>query len=166
LARPGLVKDIGIGGGIIYPQGGWNIGYMIQAQTNFGEVLDYIFLTPFAYYAAASKSEETNQNKYDMTIQYIGFGTKMVGYLNSKPEGFYMGGYLSFNVISAESLLLGHLDQNTFVESHTTTKLGLAVLTGYKLAFKKMNIFIEANYMLVPGGFNNPSFLIGTSLNL
>ena len=165
-AKPGLIKDIGIGAGVNYPQGGWNLGYIIQAQTNFGEVLDYLFLSPFVTYSAAGKTEKVNGTEYDMKIEYIGFGAKMIGYINAKPRGFYVGGSLDFNVISAESLTPGHIDQNTFVESETMTKLGLAALAGYKLSLKKISFFIEANYMLVPGGYNYPSFLLGTSINM
>jgi hypothetical protein len=120
-----LVKSVGLGGGVCLPQGGWDPGFTILAQADFGEVvclpqggwdpgftilaqadfgevLDYLFLFPYLNYAQAQKTETIENISKDLSIQYFGGGAKLVGYLNSKPRGFYFGGSLSYYYINSD----------------------------------------------------------------
>jgi hypothetical protein len=102
-AQSKLVKSVGLGGGMALPQSGWDPGFSILAQADFGEVVDYLFLFPFFNYSQAKKTETIEDFSKDLSIQYIGGGAKLVGYINSKPRGFYFGGSLSYNYIISES---------------------------------------------------------------
>jgi hypothetical protein len=156
-----LIKSVGIGGGMSLPQGGWDPGFAILAQADFGEVLDYLFLFPFLNFAQASKTETIGDFSKDLSIQYFGGGAKLVGYINSKPKGFYFGGSLSYYYIQSESFNPEHLSEHSEIDQTKTTKLGFGGLAGYIFALKKVSIFIETDYMLMQGGYNNLLVMLG-----
>lgn len=166
LARPKLVKDVGISAGIALPQGGWDPGYTLQIQSNFGEVLKYLFLSPYIYYSSAQKSEKVMTVEEDLSIQHTGFGVKLFGFINPKPQGPYFGGALNFNYISYETLEYGQISHLYEVQKNSTTKIGLTAIAGYKFAFKKYSLHVEVNYAILPGGFNNLFGLVGANINL
>jgi hypothetical protein len=161
-----LVKSVGIGGGMCLPQGGWDPGFAILAQANFGEVLDYLFFVPYLNYAQASKTETIESVSKDLTVQYIGGGAKLVGYINSKPRGFYFGGSLSYYYITSESFDPEYLSDFSEINTTKTTKIGFSGLAGYLFTLKKVSLFLEADYMLMQGGYNNLFVFAGINLNL
>lgn len=156
-----LVKSIGLGGGISLPQDGWDPGPAILVQADFGEVVDYLFLSPFLNYSQATKTETIEDISKDLSIQYFGGGAKLVGYINSKPRGFYFGGSLSYYYIKSESFNPEHVSEYSEIEVTNTTKLGFGGLAGYLFTLKKVSIFIEADYMLMQGGYNNLLGIVG-----
>ena len=105
-SKPKLVKSVGLAAGISLPQNDWDLGYIISGHADFGEVLDYLFLSPYFSYSNAGKSVEIGSASEDLSIQYLTMGVKIVGYINSKPRGFYFGGSISYNYISSESLFI------------------------------------------------------------
>lgn len=161
-----LVKSVGIGGGVCLPQGGWDPGFTILAQADFGEVLDYLFLFPYLNYAQAQKTETIENISKDLSIQYFGGGAKLVGYLNSKPRGFYFGGSLSYYYINSESFNPEHVSEHSEIDKTKTTKVGFAGLAGYLFTLKSLSLFIEADYMLMQGGYNNLLVFAGLNYNL
>jgi hypothetical protein len=161
-----LVKSVGIGGGLCLPQGGWDPGFTILAQADFGEVLDYLFLIPYLNYAQASKTETSENISKDLSIQYFGGGAKLVGYINSKPQGFYFGGSLSYYYINSESFNPDYASEYSEIEKTKTTKVGFGGLAGYLFSLKQLSIFIEADYMLMQGGYNNLLVFAGLNYNL
>ena len=156
-----LIKSIGAGGGVSLPQGGWNSGFTILVQTDFGEVLDYLFLFPFINYATAQKTETITSFSNDVTIQYFGGGAKLIGYINSKPRGFYFGGSLSYYYIKSESFNPEYISEHSEITQIKTTKVGFGGLAGYLYALKSIAIFIEADYIFMQDSFNNLSVLAG-----
>jgi hypothetical protein len=158
-----LVKSIGLGGGISLPQGGWDVGNTILVQSDFGEVINYLFLSPYLNYAQASKTEIISDISKDLTIQYFGGGAKLVGYINSKPRGFYFGGSLSYYFITSESFDPEHVSEHSEIDKKKTTKLGFGGLVGYLFTLKRVSLFLEVDYMLMNGGYNN--LLVFAGLN-
>ena len=166
LANSKTVNSVGLGLGACLPQGGWDPGYSIMAQGDFGEVIKYIYLTPYISYAHASKSEEVHTNTEQFSIQYLGLGAKFYGYLNSKPRGFYLGGAISYNLISYDTIKWADFPENTKIENTSTNQVGFSGLAGYLFMLKKLSIFIEVNYMLTVSGFNTLSGFAGVNINL
>jgi hypothetical protein len=158
-----LVKSIGIGGGISLPHGGWDVGNTILLQADFGEVTDYLFLSPFLNYAQASKNETIDEISKDLTIQYFGGGAKLVGYINSKPRGFYFGGSLSYFYITSEKFDPDYVSEYSETEKINSTKLGFGGLAGYLFTLKRVSLFIEADYMFMHDGYSN--LLVFAGLN-
>ena len=161
-----LIKSIGVSGGITLPQGDWDPGYTIGAQVNLGEAVKYLFISPYFNYSNTHQSIEIGQSTEDLSIQYISLGTKFIGFINSKPRGFYLGGSISYNIISEFTIENGQLVDAYTIEKDNTTKIGYGALLGYLYTLKKFSLFIEANYMLVPGGYNNLQGLLGIDFNL
>ena len=128
--------------------------------------MDYLFFIPFLNYAQSSKTETIEDVSKDLTIQYFGGGAKLVGYINSKPQGFYFGGSLSYYYITSESFNPEHISEHSEIDKKKTTKIGFAGLAGYLLNLKKVSIFLEADYMLMQGGYNNLLVFAGINLNL
>jgi hypothetical protein len=161
-----VVQSIGGGPGVCLPQGGWNPGFSIIAQANMGEVLKYLYFSPYIKFSQAGKSEEINQELENLSVQYLTFGTKLVGYINTKPKGFYLGGAVSFNLIASDEIEWGEFAQNTRINTNNTTKLGFSGLAGYLFMLKTLSIFIETGYMVTVGGNNNLTLLTGLNLTL
>jgi hypothetical protein len=165
-ANSKIVNSVGLGIGTCLPQGGWDPGYTISAQADFGEAIKYIYVSPYLSFSSASKTEDINNISEQMSIQYINFGAKFLGYLNSKPRGIYIGGAISYNVISYDMIEWADFSENNEIKNTTTNKLGFAGLAGYSFMLKNLSVFIELNYMFTVGGFNNVSALAGVNLNL
>jgi len=166
ISKSKVVNSVGLGLGVCVPQGGWDPGYTIVAQADFGEAIKYVYLSPYLSYANAGKTEELNNNPENLSIQYIGLGVKLTGYLNSKPRGFYLGGAMSYNIISYDTIDWAEFDQNTKIVNKNTAKVGFGGLVGYLFVLKKLSVFIEIDYMLTAGGFNNLSVITGLNINL
>lgn len=165
-AKSKLVETIGIGIGGCLPQGGWDPGFTALAQANMGEAIKYLYFSPYLSYARAEKSEEFNDKVGNLSIQYLSLGIKMVGYINSKPKGFYLGGTLSYNLIYYDEIEWAEFSQNTQITSANTTKLGLTGLAGYLFMLQNIAIFIETDYMFTTGGYNILLLTAGLNFNL
>jgi hypothetical protein len=119
-------------------------------QTHFGEVLDYIFFTPYFAYLRTNRSDKS----IDLSMQYASFGSKIIGYINSKPKGFFTGIGISYNIILSESIN-SQLDQNEpFIKQSNDTKIGLASIIGYLFKMNTISINLESRYTFMQGGFN------------
>jgi hypothetical protein len=157
---------VGGGVGINLSQGNWDPGYTLSAQANFGEVLKYIFVSPFFNYSNANQTKEFENISEDLSKNNLSIGAKLIGYLNARAKGFYVGGAVSFNIISSEALTISQYSQNTEIMEDNTTKVGFAGLVGYLYPLKSISIFIESDYNLVPGGYNNFIVYTGIFMNL
>lgn len=165
-AGSNLVNSAGIGAGICLPQGGWDPGFSVTGHLHMGEAVKYLYFSPFLSYSHAVKSAEINGQNEVLSIQYIALGAKMIGFINTKPQGFYAGGAISFNYISYDEIQWGELTQGSQIVNNNTTKIGFTGLAGYLFKLRKLSIFIEASYMFTAGGFNNPGFLCGVNFDL
>ena len=164
LSQKELIKSIGAGAGINLPQGDWDPGYLLSAKANFGEVVKYLFISPFFNYSAANQTKDIENGSEDLALNFLSFGAKIFGYLNAKPKGFYVGGAISYNIISSESIARAQFSQDVEIRETNTTKVGFAALAGYLYPLKSISIFVESDYTLVPGGYNN--FIVHTGLNI
>jgi len=160
------INSVGVGAGVCLPQGGWNPGFSISAHLHMGEAIKYLYFSPFLSYSRAVQSADINGQSEDMSTQYLTVGAKMIGYINSKRQGFYLGGSISYNFITYDEIQWGQLSRSTRVVNNNTTKIGFTGLTGYLFKLKKFSIFIEAAYMFTAGGFNTPCFLSGVNFYL
>ena len=165
-AQSKLIKSVGIGGGMALPKGDWDPGFSVLVQADLGEVVDYLFLFPFLNYSLSQKTETIEDFSKDLTIQYFGGGAKLVGYINSKPRGFYFGGSLSYQYITSESFIPEHLSEHSEIDKTKTTKIGFGGLAGYLFILKKVSIFIETDYMFMQDGYNNLLVFAGVNYQL
>ena len=166
LSQAKLIKSVGIGGGLSAPKGTWDPGFAILAQTDVGEIMDYLFLFPFINYSQARKTETIGDISKDLTIQYLGGGAKLVGYINSKPQGFYCGGSLSFQYIHFDSFNPDNVSKYSEVNQIKTTKIGFGGLVGYLFILKPLSIFLEADYAFMQNNLNNLSVFTGINFNI
>ena len=58
------------------------------------------------------------------------------------------------------------MSEHSEIDVTKTTKLGFGGLAGYLFTLKKVLIFIETDYMLMQGGYNNWLVLAGLNYNL
>jgi hypothetical protein len=112
---------------------------------------------------SSKRSEEINEKTYDLSLNYFSFGSKIIGYINSKPRGFYLGGSLSFNIISSDAVDYESVDNNFDIKKSNDTKIGFAPIAGYLFKRNTFSINIESRYTLIQGGFN--TFQIGVGFN-
>jgi hypothetical protein len=144
------LKGIGISGGYVIPIQNVENGFSADLRLDFGEVLKYVFLFPSLGYW---QSQEKNDNQ-NLTRKYINFGANFIGYINSKPRGFYGGVGIHYHAISAEEEVYKFNSPIPEIETSTDTKLGLSVLTGYLVPFKKFSVFVEPAYTFIHGDYD------------
>ena len=157
-------KAVGIGGGVNLSQGGWVPGITVNLRTDLGEVVKYLYFTPYINYSHATKLYTENDDSENLTIGYVTLGTKFYGYLNSRPRGFYFGGGLSYNMISYKHVIQ---NDNPVLETRTinTSKIGFSGLAGFQYPIKKITLFIETEYMFAQGNLSQFLGMIGGSYN-
>ena len=165
-AKNKLVNSLGVSVGASLPQGGWDPGFTTLVQADMGEAIKYLYFSPYLGYARAGKSEPFNDQAGNLVIQYLTLGMKIVGYINSKPQGFYAGTAISYNLINYDFVQWAELTPNTYIANENTTKIGFSGLAGYLFMLKNLSIFVEADYMFTAGGFNNLSVFTGVNFNL
>jgi hypothetical protein len=153
------LKSIGLNSGYIAPLEDVKNGFSLEARADFGEVLKYIFLFPSVGY----KNVVETLNEQDFTRTHINFGAYFVGYINSKPQGFYGGLGIHYHVIQTEKLKQDYLNDEPSIIDETNTKLGLSVNLGYLLKFKKVSIYLEPGYNYIQGGFSILEVRLGIS---
>jgi hypothetical protein len=153
------LKSIGINGGYIIPLEDLQSGFSIEARANFGEVLKYLFLFPSIGY----KNVVENRNEHDFSRTHINFGAYFVGYINSKPRGFYGGLGIHYHVVQAEKNMQDYLEEEPSIMNETSTKLGLSINFGYLLKLKKVSIYLEPGYSYIHGGFSMAEARLGIS---
>ena len=140
---------VGINGGYVVPVGNVSTGYTIELRADFGEVLKYVFLLPtISYWQVEEENDIHNLNR-----TYLNFGTNFIGYINSKPRGFYGGMGINYQIISAEENdSFNNLSPD--IKTVTNTRLGFSVLFGYLQKFKRVSLYLEPSYSYIYGGYN------------
>lgn len=157
------LKSIGLGGGIFLPQSEWDAGYYIELNGGFGEVLDYIFSYPYIDFMRSVRSEDISEKPTRLSLQYLSFGSKFIGYLDSQPKGLYLGTDISFNLISSEGIQTSSDYINNDIKTLNHTKIGLSLLMGYLFKLEKVDFNIESRYTFIQGGFS--IFQLGLGCN-
>jgi hypothetical protein len=153
------LNSIGATGGILLPQGNWNNGFSAEIQSDMGEIIKYIFLIPHIGYWHTSRNE-TDQ---DLSYSNFYFGTKFIGYINSKPRGFFAGIGIQYHIINQEEIDTGFDTTKPAVKNRQFEKLGFSILAGYRLKLKRISFSFEPKYTIIPGGDNMTTISLGAS---
>jgi hypothetical protein len=141
------LKGVGLNGGYIIPIKNIQNGFSVEARFDFGEVLKYVFFFPtVSYWRIQDKSDLQN-----LTRNHVNFGVNFLGYINSKPRGFYGGGGIHFHILSADELDYSYRVENPDIKSKTDTKLGFSLIMGYLLPFKRISLYLEPGYTFIHG---------------
>ena len=151
------LKSVGLNGAYVVPLQDVNSGFSIEARTDFGEVLKYVFLFP----TAGFKQVKELVNELEFNKTYINFGAYFVGYINSKPRGLYGGVGIHYHIIQSEEAKQQYINSSPNTMSKTNTKLGLSFNLGYLLKLKKVSFYIEPGYTYIHGGFNTLEARLG-----
>ena len=141
------LSGIGLNAGYILPVNHVDKGLAFELSADMGEVLKYLFMQPSITY----RQIDRNRGEEIIDEKALTFGSKFVGYFNSRPKGFYAGAGIFFNRITTEKTE----QTDPELKSDIHTKLGFSVLTGYLLKFKKVSVYLEPEYQLIHGGFSN-----------
>jgi hypothetical protein len=151
------LKGIGLNGGYIIPVNNIQNGFSVETRLDFGEVLKYVFLFPsLSYWQIQEQSDVWNLKR-----KHINFGVNFLGYINPKARGFYGGAGIHYHVISAEEPEYKFSTTNPDIKSKKYTKLGLSLVIGYLVPFKKVSIYLEPGYTYLHGGFNTLQVRLG-----
>ena len=157
--NPVRLKSAGLYGGILMPQKNWDNGFAVAVQTDFGEIMKYVFLQPYAGYWRA----KTSVNESELSFSDIHFGTKFVGFINSKPRGVYAGLGLQFHIIGQEEYSKAFETAEPEINKQHMTRVGYSIVTGYLLVMKRVSLAVEPAYTVLPGLENMITINIGIS---
>jgi hypothetical protein len=152
-ADPVGLKSTGVSGGILLPPEGWENGFALELRSDFGEVMKYVFLMPHIGYWHAKRMDLSYTNIY--------FGTKFIGYFNSRPRGIYAGLGIQFHIIEQEEISGGYNEVEDEVTKANLTRIGYSLIAGYLLIHKQMTFSFEPAYTVLPGADNMVSISLG-----
>jgi len=141
------LSGIGVNAGYIVPLNHVDKGLSFELSADMGEVLKYLFMQPSITY----RQIDRNRGEEIVDEKALTFGSKFIGYFNSRPKGFYAGVGVYFNRITTEKTV----ETDPELKSDISTKLGFSILTGYLLKFKKVSVHLEPEYQFIHGGFSN-----------
>jgi hypothetical protein len=145
---------IGIGSGVILQQNHWHPGYSFELQCEVGEVMDYIFLTPYIAYWNAEKSESQSNITRTLYLNDINFGTEIIGYINPKPKGLFAGAGVGYHITMVDRLTAAYFNPIPEIKEVSETKLSFAALAGYQLKISAFSMGLKLKYYLINGGYN------------
>ncbi len=145
---------IGIGSGVILQQNKWDPGYSVGLQCEVGEMIDYIFLIPYLNYWNAEKSESGAGVTRTLSLSDINLGAELIGYINPKPKGFFIGTGIGYHIIMTDRLAPHYFTSQPIVEEETVTKVSFAALLGYQVKISAFSYAIKLKYYLINGGYN------------
>lgn len=157
---------VGVSSGVILQQNKWDLGYSVGLQCEVGELIDYIFVIPYAAFWNAEKSESGAGVTRTLSLSDINLGAELIGYINSKPKGFFAGTGIGYHIIMADRLAPAYFTPQPKVEEGTETKLSFAALLGYQLKIASFSYTIKLKYYLINGGYNTfqTAFVFGYNL--
>ena len=145
LTLPASASDMGLkrlGGkvGIIFPED-LDMGFMLGAAADVGEITDNLNLVPLISYWNAGEEEGI----FEVTVTNIQIGADVQYYIENV-KGLYFGGGLSVNFKSATS-------KNTATNQewdNSETDIGIGLLGGYELPIGKTTTgFAHLKYNII-----------------
>lgn len=149
-------SNLGVAGGVIFPQDEWDTGFRIGVNSNLGELTDDLYLVPLAAYWSSGYTFGT----FDLSLSNIQVGAD-VHYMIKNVKGLYAGGGLSLNFLSVDFPNL--FGQGT--SSSSDTKIGIHLLSGYNVPIGNLDGFAEAKYNLV-SDFNTFELTVGVYFDM
>jgi hypothetical protein len=158
--------SLGISSGLILQQNKWDPGYSVGLQCEVGELIDYIFLVPYLSYWNAEKSESGAGLTRTLSLSDINFGAELIGYINPKPKGFFVGAGIGYHIIMADRLAPQYFTPLPMVEEQTETKISFAGLLGYQIKISAFSYALKLKYYLINGGYNTFQTALIFSYNL
>ncbi len=152
---------IGAKAGIVLPESPFdNLGLQFGANAYLGELSDGLYWVMGLNYWTVSNDE----NGFDQTLSNFQIMEDVHYYLSGKPEGAFVGGGISYNLLSWEATVdLGFLGTTTI--STDDSKIGFHPLAGYVFQLGEMNAFVEAKYNLI-SNFNTLDVVFGVNFDM
>jgi len=145
---PASASDLGLkrlGGkvGIIFPQD-LDMGFMLGAAADMGELTDDLKLIPLISYWSAG----TTESGYDFSFSNFQVGADVQYYLKDV-KGLYFGGGLSINFTTVSWDIPAELAAY-YPDSESKTKIGIGLLGGYEMPLGKTTTgFAQAKYNII-----------------
>ena len=149
------LKRLGGKVGIIFPKD-LDMGFMLGAAADMGEITDNLKLIPLISYWNAGKSE----SGVDLSFTNIQIGADVQYYLKDV-KGLYFGGGLTINFQSASVDVPPEYAQFISETSTSETDIGFGLLGGYEMPLGKTATgFAQAKYNII-SDFNTFAIMLG-----
>lgn len=138
------LKRLGGKVGIVFPKD-LDMGFMLGAAADMGEITDNLKLVPLISYWNAGKSE----GGYDFSLSNFQIGADVQYYLKDV-KGLYFGGGLSINFASASVDVPPEIAAFVPETSSSSTDIGIDFLGGYEMPLGKTTTgFAQLKYNLI-----------------
>ncbi len=144
----GLAQGIGFHGvapqvALLVPgEDGLTTGFAFGAKVNLGEVAPGISIYPLAFYHMPGTDYD------DLTFSDIQIGAD-VHYNLPSVAGVYVGGGLTFNILTIELDYTNPFTGQTDTYDESENRIGFSLLGGYKFPLGGMDAMVEAKYGIV-----------------
>lgn len=137
IAYHGVAPQVAL---ILPGEDGLETGFALGAKVNMGEIAPGFALYPLAFY-------HMPDTEFDgVTFSDVQIGAD-VHYDLPNVAGVYVGGGLTFNVITAEIEYFDGFQTRTIDESEN--RIGISLLGGYKFPLGGMDAMAEAKYGII-----------------
>ncbi len=150
--------------GLVMPEDPWDMGFHVGAKINLGELTKDLGLYPFVGYWSSKYSYSAFDESTDLKLSNIQIGAD-VHYHIASMQGFYVGGGLSFNMLSIEFPSYNPFTGASTTESNSDSKIGFGLLAGYELPLGSNLGFVQGKYNLI-SDLNTLEITVGMYFNL
>ncbi len=150
--------------GLVMPEDPWDMGFHVGAKINMGELANNLGLYPFVGYWSSKYTYGDFGLNEDLTLSNIQIGAD-VHYHIASAEGLYVGGGLSFNMLSIEFPSYNPITLESTTDSESDSKIGIGLLAGYELPFGSSLGFIQGKYNII-SDLNTIELTVGMYFNL
>jgi hypothetical protein len=150
--------------GLVMPEDPWDMGFHVGAKVNMGELSDNLGLYPFVGYWSSKYSYDYLDLSEDISLSNIQIGAD-VHYHIASAKGLYVGGGLSFNILSVDVPVYNPFTGNVTTESDSESKIGIGLLAGYELPLGSNLGFIQGKYNII-SDLNTLELTVGMYFNL
>jgi opacity protein-like surface antigen len=150
--------------GLVMPEDPWDMGFHIGAKVNMGELAENLGLYPFLGYWSTKYSYSELGLSEDMSLSNIQIGAD-AHYKIASAQGLYVGGGLSFNILSVDVPYYNYFTGEVTTKSDSESKIGIGLLAGYELPLGSNLGFIQGKYNII-SDFNTVELTVGMYFNL
>ena len=150
--------------GLVMPEDPWDMGFHIGAKINMGELTKDLGLYPFVGYWSSKYTYDAFDLNEDLKLSNIQIGAD-VHYHIASMEGLYVGGGLSFNMLSIEFPSYNPFTLESTTESDSESKIGFGLLAGYEMPFGSTTGFVQGKYNII-SDLNTIELTVGMYFNL
>jgi opacity protein-like surface antigen len=150
--------------GLVMPEDPWDMGFAIGGVINMGELSTNLGLYPFVGYWSSKYTYDAFDLSEDLTLSNIQIGAD-VHYSIASAKGLYVGGGLSFNMLSVEFPSYNPVTFESTTDSESDSKIGIGLLAGYEMPLGSNLGFIQGKYNLI-SDLNTLELTVGIYFNL